>query len=566
MLVPKEIEGQRCVLWDWVAHVVTELTYPDPRGVVRPELTQQGFHCWAASLLLDQHCRPRELREVRCLALTAASGNVYLISRAEGPTVYSELVGRDLTITRLDRPMHTDTGSAAEGAGSGSYQHLTLLCGTLVGGAPPDDWSTEPEGLVFYAEDIVAWKGRTMMRRPAPMRVATIEAELAPVWECEQADASLAVLVGKGGLTTLEHRPKSHREDWGFGTSGVTELIDDSGLEVYDGAAPQVHDHTKFQREFTVCFWIKVSRFEPESALGDEARTLFERGSAGIGSCPCVFLDAQLRIGVRANVDPGPECALRSQQSLVLDTWTHVAVSVQQSQRALELLINGEVDQRGTMSAHGKLFTDGEGLPLHVGRFSADAQTTCCISHLQVYPTCSLSRGSAKQVFQAQRLMLRELVEPERPSGVPAAIVGLDQSADLAQRVDVLCGCDSRAGWPAVEPDVVTAHSPDWCLPQHRVVLAHQLSEETQCVVELGAWLGAKSQVSSHSLRLTVFRPKTGLPLSIGCVFRFGCAQARPRASFVSTRPTPSCLLWTSGSTRPSSTILNTTTSKSSEC
>ena len=494
ILVPRDTEGQRCVLWDWVAHVVTELTYPDPR-VLRPELTQQGFHCWAASLLLDQHCRPREPRESRCLLLTSASGKVYLISRVDESATSPSGVDQQLTITRLARPMHTCTRGATEGAAE--YQHLTLLCGTLVGGGPPKEWSAESEGLVFYAEDIVAWQGRTMMRRPAPIRAATIEAELVPVWEHEQNNPTMATLVSQGGIQTVRYRPKPHREDWGFGSAGVTEFIDDSGLEIYDGGPPNVCERTKFQREFTICFWIKISHFDPAAeSTGDDARTLFERGSTSIGACPCVFLDSQLRLGVRANVDPGPECALRSREPLVLDTWTHVAISVQQSQRALELLINGEVDQRDTMSINGKLFTDGEGLPLHIGRFSADAKTTCCISHLQVYPTCSLSRGSAKQVFQAQRLMLRELVAPERPPGVPAGIVDLDASLDLMHRAHAISKCDDRAGWPKSQPDVVKAHSPGWCMPQHRVVLAHQLSEETQCVIELGAWLGTDSALA----------------------------------------------------------------------
>lgn len=486
--MPRITGDTQCVLWSWVAHTITELTYPDPR-ILRPELTQHGCHCWAASLLLEQHCRPREPRENRCLLLTAASGNVYLISRDDNSVLSPGDVERQLTITRLTRPMHKCKRSAMQG--SKDYQHLTLLCGTVVGNGAPEDWSTESEGLVFYAEDIVAWQGRTMMRRPGPIRAATIEAELVPVWEYEQNDTAVASVVKRGGIETVRHRPKPHREDWGFGSAGVTEFIDDSGLELYDGCTPNVHDRTKFQREYTMCFWIKISQFDAsaESAC-DDSRTLFERGSTSIGACPCVFLDAQLRLGVRANVDPGPECALRSRDPLTVDTWTHIAISVQQSQRALELLINGEFDQRVTMSAHGKLFTDGEGLPLSIGLFSANAKTTCCISHLQVYPTCSLSRGSAKQVFEAQRLMLRELVNPERPLDVPATILDLDPSLDLVQRAHKVCKCDDRAGWPPLQPGVVESHSPGFCAPQHRVVLAHQLSEATQCVVELGAWLG----------------------------------------------------------------------------
>eukprot|EP01044_Picomonas_judraskeda_P031281 COSAG03_NODE_11611_length_584_cov_0.853608_1_plen_65_part_10 len=64
--MPRITGDTQCVLWSWVAHTITELTYPDPR-ILRPELTQHGCHCWAASLLLEQHCRPREPREIRCL-------------------------------------------------------------------------------------------------------------------------------------------------------------------------------------------------------------------------------------------------------------------------------------------------------------------------------------------------------------------------------------------------------------------------------------------------------------------------------------------------------------------
>ena len=60
-----------CLLWNWVANVVTELTYPDPR-LNRPEPTHEGYHCYAASALLEE-VRPREPREVRCVALTAVS-------------------------------------------------------------------------------------------------------------------------------------------------------------------------------------------------------------------------------------------------------------------------------------------------------------------------------------------------------------------------------------------------------------------------------------------------------------------------------------------------------------
>lgn len=86
--------------------------------------------------------------------------------------------------------------------------------------------------------------------------------------------------------------------------------------------------------------------------------------------------------------------------------------------------------------------------------------------------------------------MLRELVNPERPLDVPATILDLDPSLDLVQRAHKVCKCDDRAGWPPLQPGVVESHSPGFCAPQHRVVLAHQLSEATQCVVELGAWLG----------------------------------------------------------------------------
>ena len=490
VVVPRMTGDNQCVLWTWVANAVTELTYPDPRS--RPDLNQDGCHCWAASLLLELHCRPREPRETRCLLLTAASGNVYLISPDDAGVVNPGDIERRLTITRLTRPMHTCARSATEGGKD--YQHLTLLCGTIVGSGAPEEWSTEADGLVFYAEDIVAWQGRTMMRRPGPIRAATIEAELVPVWAHEQNDPTIASIVTRGGLETIRHRPKPHREDWGFGSAGVTEFIDDSGLELYDGCTPSVHERTIFQREYTICFWIKISQFDPPAeSTSDDSRVLFDRGSTSINfnrACPCVFLDAQLRMGVHASVDPGPECTLRSRDPLAVDTWTHIAISVQQSQRALELFINGEVDQRETMSAHGKLFTDGEGLPLKVGLFSADAKTRCCISHLQVYPTCSLSRGAAKHVFEAQRDMLREVVNPERPPNVPAAILDLDASLDLMQRAQAVCGCDDRAGWPHSQPSAVESHSTGFCAPQHRVVLAHQLNEATHCVIELGAWLG----------------------------------------------------------------------------
>ena len=92
--------------------------------------------------------------------------------------------------------------------------------------------------------------------------------------------------------------------------------------------------------------------------------------------------------------------------------------------------------------------------------------------------------------------MLRELVNPERPPGVPAALLDLDASLDLMQGAQAVCICDDRVGWPHSQPEVVEAHSPGWCAPQHRVVLAHQLSAETQCVIELGAWLGMTHQNS----------------------------------------------------------------------
>ena len=168
--------------------------------------------------------------------------------------------------------------------------------------------------------------------------------------------------------------------------------------------------------------------------------------------------------------------------------FAHVTFSVQQSQRSVELLLNGEVNQRAEMSEGGKLFTDGGGMPLVMGAFGADG--TCCISHLHVYPTCSLSRGSAKQVYQAQRSMLGEKVEPEVPLGVPSTITALGPSASLKQRLETICSSDARAGWPASKPGVGVSHDTTWCLAQHQMTLAHHLSESTQCVVELGAWLG----------------------------------------------------------------------------
>eukprot|EP01045_Picozoa_sp_COSAG04_P042362 COSAG04_NODE_13347_length_610_cov_0.547945_1_plen_171_part_10 len=86
--------------------------------------------------------------------------------------------------------------------------------------------------------------------------------------------------------------------------------------------------------------------------------------------------------------------------------------------------------------------------------------------------------------------MLGEKVEPEVPLGVPSTITALGPSASVRQRVETICSCDARAGWPASKPGVGVSHDTTWCLAQHQMTLAHHLSESTQCVVELGAWLG----------------------------------------------------------------------------
>ena len=509
-----------CLLWNWVANVVTELTYPDPR-LNRPEPTHEGYHCYAASALLEE-VRPREPREVRCVALTAVSGNMYLVARDDGPDVPPEAAGRQLTCTRLSRPMR----DAAPGQ---RCQHLTLLCGTLV--------SEGDEGLTFSAEDLVAWRGRTMVRRAPSMRVATLEAQLVPLWEQElqqEQDGNCAV--------RLRHRAKPHRADWAFCTPGAVEYVDDAGLELAGAVDRASYPRTTFQREFTMCFWIKVS------AAGTGC-TLLERGDASIGACPAVFLDDDLRLGVRANVDPGPECVVRSSQPLAADAWTHVTFSVQQSQRSVELLLNGEVSHRAEMSEGGKLFTDGGGMPLVMGAFGADG--TCCISHLHVYPTCSLSRGSAKQVYQAQRSMLGEKVEPEVPLGVPSTITALGPSASLRQRLETICSSDARAGWPASKPGVGVSHDTTWCLAQHQMTLAHHLSESTRCVVELGAWLGkfalTRCDVAHSDQRLWIH-------------------QATPRGSSRSTRRTLLCLPSTSGPTTRCYWTRITTARSTSEC
>ena len=86
--------------------------------------------------------------------------------------------------------------------------------------------------------------------------------------------------------------------------------------------------------------------------------------------------------------------------------------------------------------------------------------------------------------------MLGEKVEPEVPLGVPSTITALGPSASLRQRLETICSSDARAGWPASKPGVGVSHDTTWCLAQHQMTLAHHLSESTQCVVELGAWLG----------------------------------------------------------------------------
>jgi hypothetical protein len=470
---------QSCLLWDWVANVVNEMTFPDPRqGRGRPEIKKRG-ECYAASALLGTIQKPGR-SDTPVVALATSSGAMYLIAHVRNKDGVGSAPNQMISIAKVQRPIHISL--VATQSSTRQYQHLTLLCGIVV---------AKPDGLGLFVEDVAAWCGRTMIRRPKALRVALIEAELSPVWKKEQRDPELSALVKVGGITVIEQRQFSHRVDWGYPSPGVIELVDPEGAALTahepESTGPISFQETTFEREYTLCFWLCVDQCDPSDAT--DSGLILERGhNTELGECPMLRLDENCCVCASVNVDPGPACIVQS-SSLADGGWRHIALCVRQSQRLVELLIDGELSCQSEMSADGKLFTNGSGMVVTLGPWAGGAEAGGCIAYLQVYPHSALSRGAVLDVFQSQRDLLGERatalsdVAPEL-----AALHALPADSTLIQRVQALAS-GPQVGWPPIPPAVLQNRH-GWLTPAQKVVLAHLLGPHSCCVVELGGWLG----------------------------------------------------------------------------
>jgi hypothetical protein len=169
------------------------------------------------------------------------------------------------------------------------------------------------------------------------------------------------------------------------------------------------------------------------------------------------------------------------------ESWRHVALSVRQSQRLVELLIDGELASQCTMSAEGKLFTSGSGLALRLAagctayttgttstgspaddQADGAALSMGCVALLQCYPTSALTHGAVMEIYMTQRELLQLPANHQPYASAPPVLSqlrALPEEAALGERVQALLQCvdagsggDSteqlRVGWPESAPSV----------------------------------------------------------------------------------------------------------------
>lgn len=231
-----------CVLWGWVAHILTELAYPNDR-LTRPKV-KQGMECSAAANLLSS-IRPFEPRELPALLLVSSSGHMYVIARPKlesadgrrdrfGPAGYRDRGPASLTprsfpaasrrgrrspltasppltacrapgllVTRLAPHEATSSagpaGSAVSSGAVGVEHHLSLFLANIV--------SDASNGLVneIFVHDLVASAGRSMVRKPLAVRMRMLE----EIGQCFKGWADSCPSVEK-----ITHRPGQYAADW----------------------------------------------------------------------------------------------------------------------------------------------------------------------------------------------------------------------------------------------------------------------------------------------------------------------------------------------------------------